>query len=33
MDKKDFGAIELFLRRGERQLDMYSAPNITNIAG
>ena len=32
MDKKDFGAIELFLRRGERQLEMYSAPNITNIA-
>lgn len=33
MDKKDFGAIEFFLRKGERQLEMYEAPNITNVAG
>ena len=32
-DKKDFGAIELFLRRGRRQLEIYEAPTITNIAG
>ena len=32
LDKKDFGAIEFFLRKGERQLEMYEAPNITNIA-
>lgn len=33
LDKKDFGAIEFLLRKGDRQLEMYSAPNITNIAG
>jgi succinate dehydrogenase assembly factor 1 len=33
MDRKDFGAVEFMLRKGERQLEMYSAPNITNIAG
>jgi succinate dehydrogenase assembly factor 1 len=33
MDKKDFGAIEFYLRKGERQLEMYEAPNITNVAG
>lgn len=33
MDKKDFGAIEFFLRKGERQLEMYTASNITNIGG
>ena len=32
MDKKDFSAIEFLLRKGERQLEMYQAPNITNIA-
>jgi succinate dehydrogenase assembly factor 1 len=33
MDRKDFGAVEFMLRKGERQLEMYSAPNITNVAG
>ena len=33
LDKKDFGAIEFLLRKGDRQLEMYQAPNITNIAG
>ena len=32
LDKKDFGAIEFLLRKGERQLETYAAPNITNIA-
>lgn len=32
-DKKDFGTIEFLLRKGGRQLETYSAPNITNIAG
>ncbi|CAK4031662.1 Hypothetical predicted protein [Lecanosticta acicola] len=33
MDKKDFGTIEFLLRKGTRQLEIYEAPNITNIAG
>jgi succinate dehydrogenase assembly factor 1 len=33
MDKKDFGAIEFLLRKGDRQLEMYQASNIINIAG
>ena len=33
LDKKDFGAIEFLLRKGDRQLEMYQASNITNIAG
>lgn len=33
MDKKDFGAIEFLLRKGHKQLEVYEAPNITNIAG
>ena len=33
MDKKDFGAIEFLLRKGNRQLETCTAPNITNIAG
>ena len=33
LDKKDFGAIEFMLRKGDRQLEMYAAPNITNVAG
>lgn len=32
-DKKDFSTIEFLLRKGERQLETYEAPNITNIAG
>lgn len=32
-DKKDFQTIEFLLRKGERQLETYEAPNITNIAG
>ena len=31
LDKKDFGAIEYLLRKGQRQLDIYSAPGIKNI--
>ena len=31
LDKKDFGAIEFFLRKGERQLENYSSPGITDI--
>ena len=31
VDKKDFAAIEYLLRKGHRQLEIYSAPGITNI--
>ena len=31
VDKKDFAAIEFLLRMGNRKLEMYSAPGITNI--
>ena len=31
LDKKDFGAIEYLLRKGQRQLEIYSAPGIKNI--
>jgi len=31
LDKKDFGAIEFFLRKGHRQLEIYASPGITNI--
>jgi succinate dehydrogenase assembly factor 1 len=31
VDKKDFAAIEFLLRTGNRKLEMYSAPGITNI--
>jgi hypothetical protein len=31
VDKKDFAAIEFLLRTGNRKLEMYSAPSITNI--
>ncbi|KAF2214768.1 hypothetical protein CERZMDRAFT_36949 [Cercospora zeae-maydis SCOH1-5] len=33
MNKKDFATIEFLLRKGTRQLEIYEAPNITNIAG
>lgn len=33
LDKKDFSTIEFLLRKGSRQLETYSAPNITNIYG
>ena len=33
LDKKDFAAIEYLLRKGQRQLEIYSAPGITNIVG
>ncbi|KAJ5172294.1 hypothetical protein N7492_004887 [Penicillium capsulatum] len=29
--KKDFGAIEYLLRKGQRQLEMYASPGIRNI--
>ena len=31
VDKKDFATIEFLLRTGNRKLEMYSAPTITNI--
>lgn len=31
LDKKDFSAIEYLLRRGQRQLEIYSSPRIRNI--
>ncbi|KAM3074420.1 hypothetical protein ACMFMF_006432 [Clarireedia jacksonii] len=31
LDKKDFGAIEYLLRKGQRQVDMYSSPGIKDI--
>ncbi|PYH40532.1 succinate dehydrogenase assembly factor 1 [Aspergillus saccharolyticus JOP 1030-1] len=31
MSKKDFNAIEYLLRKGHRQLETYSSPEIRNI--
>lgn len=31
LDKKDFATIEHLLRKGQRQLEMYSAPGIKDI--
>lgn len=31
LDKKDFGAIEYLLRKGQRQLEIYAAPGIKDI--
>ncbi|KAI9854212.1 MAG: hypothetical protein M1824_000538 [Vezdaea acicularis] len=31
LDKKDFAAIEYLLRKGRRQLEIYSAPGVRNI--
>ncbi|KAK8050667.1 hypothetical protein PG994_012397 [Apiospora phragmitis] len=31
IDKRDFAAIEFLLRKGRRQLEVYSAPGITDI--
>ena len=31
LDKKDFGAIEYLLRKGQRQLDIYLSPGIKDI--
>lgn len=31
LDKKDFGAIEYLLRKGQRQLEIYSSPGIRNV--
>jgi succinate dehydrogenase assembly factor 1 len=33
LDKKNFGTIEYLLRKGQRQLEMYRLPGITNILG
>ncbi|KAI4721891.1 hypothetical protein E4T48_01891 [Aureobasidium sp. EXF-10727] len=30
-DKKDFSAIEYMLRKGQRQLEIYSSPGIRNV--
>ncbi|KAL1981194.1 hypothetical protein VTN96DRAFT_2995 [Rasamsonia emersonii] len=32
VSKKDFTAIEYLLRKGHRQLEMYSSPGIRNIS-
>ncbi|AEO66135.1 0d5c62a4-349d-41d6-8b34-0403289286d6 [Thermothielavioides terrestris] len=31
IDKRDFGAIEFLLRKGRRQLDLYSLPGVKDI--
>ena len=31
VDKRDFSAVEFLLRKGRRQLETYSAPDIKNI--
>lgn len=31
IDKRDFAAIEFLLRKGRRQLEIYSAPGIKDI--
>ncbi|KAH8422930.1 succinate dehydrogenase assembly factor 1 [Aspergillus melleus] len=31
VNKKDFNAIEYLLRKGHRQVEMYSSPGIRNI--
>lgn len=31
VDKRDFAVIEFLLRKGHRQLEMYSAPGIKDI--
>lgn len=31
VDKKDFAAVEYMLRKGQRQLEIYSAPGIRNV--
>ncbi|KFY18795.1 hypothetical protein V493_08336 [Pseudogymnoascus sp. VKM F-4281 (FW-2241)] len=31
LNKKDFGAIEYLLRKGNRQLEMYASPGIKDI--
>ncbi|KAI0168759.1 complex 1 protein-domain-containing protein [Pestalotiopsis sp. NC0098] len=31
VDKRDFAAIEFLLRKGKRQLELYSAPGIKDI--
>lgn len=31
LEKRDFAAIEYLLRKGQRQLDIYSDPGIKNI--
>ncbi|KAF2499160.1 hypothetical protein BU16DRAFT_454250 [Lophium mytilinum] len=32
LNKKDFSTIEYMLRRGNRQLEIYADPGITNIS-
>ncbi|PNY26890.1 Uncharacterized protein TCAP_03182 [Tolypocladium capitatum] len=31
IDKRDFAAIEFLLRKGRRQLDVYSSPGIKDV--
>lgn len=31
INKKDFAAVEFLLRKGKRQLELYSQPNIRDI--
>ncbi|KAF2757053.1 hypothetical protein EJ05DRAFT_501595 [Pseudovirgaria hyperparasitica] len=32
LNKKDFGSIEYMLRKGHRQLEIYSDPGIRNVS-
>ncbi|KAK3300838.1 complex 1 protein-domain-containing protein [Chaetomium fimeti] len=31
IDKRDFGAVEFLLRKGRRQLEIYSSPGVKDI--
>ncbi|KAK0630058.1 complex 1 protein-domain-containing protein [Bombardia bombarda] len=31
IEKRDFAAVEFLLRKGRRQLEMYSSPGVKNI--
>lgn len=31
IDKRDFAAVEFLLRKGRRQLDLYSVPSIKDV--
>ncbi len=33
LDKRDFAAIEYLLRKGRRQLELFSSPAITDVSG
>ncbi|KAK3335390.1 complex 1 protein-domain-containing protein [Cercophora scortea] len=31
LDKRDFSAIEFFLRKGRRQMEMYASPGVKDV--